>query len=67
MMTVAGASAVRISLGLATNFADVYRFLSFASSFIDHAAGDQSARQASNNWSDMKIICPKPKPSDMSS
>ncbi len=34
------AGAVRISLGLATNFADVYRFLTFARSFIDHAAGE---------------------------
>jgi molybdenum cofactor sulfurtransferase len=27
--------AVRVSLGLATNFADVYRFMSFAESFLD--------------------------------
>ena len=27
--------AVRVSLGLATNFADVYRFISFATDFLD--------------------------------
>jgi molybdenum cofactor sulfurtransferase len=27
--------AVRVSLGLATNFADVYRFMSFATEFRD--------------------------------
>ena len=27
--------AVRVSLGLATNFADVYRFMSFAAEFLD--------------------------------
>ncbi len=29
--------AVRVSLGLATNFADVYRFMHFASEFLDLA------------------------------
>ena len=28
-------SSIRISLGLATNFADVYRFLHFAYGFLD--------------------------------
>jgi hypothetical protein len=27
--------AVRVSLGLATNFADVYRFVQFAETFLD--------------------------------
>ncbi len=27
--------AVRVSLGLATNFADVYRFMRFATEFLD--------------------------------
>ena len=27
--------AVRVSLGLATNFADVYRFMAFAAEFAD--------------------------------
>jgi selenocysteine lyase/cysteine desulfurase len=27
--------AVRVSLGLATNFADVYKFMAFAREFID--------------------------------
>ena len=27
--------AVRVSLGLATNFADVYRFMTFATAFCD--------------------------------
>lgn len=34
------AGAVRISMGLATNFADVYRFWDFARSFIDQTAGE---------------------------
>ena len=34
------AGAVRVSLGLATNFADVYRFLIFARSFIDQTAAE---------------------------
>ncbi|PKB80033.1 MAG: hypothetical protein BZY88_10285 [SAR202 cluster bacterium Io17-Chloro-G9] len=34
------AGAVRISMGLASNFADVYRFLAFARSFIDQTAGE---------------------------
>ena len=34
------AGAVRISMGLATNFADVYRFWEFARSFIDQTAGE---------------------------
>jgi len=33
------AGAVRFSLGLASNFADVYSFLTFARSFIDQTAG----------------------------
>jgi molybdenum cofactor sulfurtransferase len=32
------AGAVRVSLGLVTNFADVYRFLQFARTFVDKAA-----------------------------
>lgn len=32
--------AVRVSLGLASNFADVYRFLEFARSFVDRRAGE---------------------------
>ena len=34
------AGAVRISMGLASNFADVYKFWEFASSFIDQTAGE---------------------------
>jgi molybdenum cofactor sulfurtransferase len=34
------AGAVRVSMGLATNFADVYQFLAFARSFIDQTAGE---------------------------
>ncbi len=34
------AGAVRVSLGLATNFADVYRFWTFARSFIDQTAAE---------------------------
>ena len=34
------AGAVRISMGLASNFADVYRFWDFARSFIDQTAGE---------------------------
>jgi molybdenum cofactor sulfurtransferase len=33
-------SSVRISLGLATNFADVHRFLQFACAFLDRGAGE---------------------------
>ena len=34
------AGAVRISMGLATNFSDVYRFWTFARSFIDQTGGE---------------------------
>ena len=30
--------AVRVSVGLATNFADIYRFAQFAATFIDRPA-----------------------------
>lgn len=33
-----GRGAVRISLGVASNFADVYRFMQFAESFVDYHA-----------------------------
>jgi selenocysteine lyase/cysteine desulfurase len=33
-----GRGAVRISLGLASNFADVYRFMQFAETFVDREA-----------------------------
>jgi selenocysteine lyase/cysteine desulfurase len=32
--------AVRVSVGLASNFADVHRFIQFARRFLDRAAGD---------------------------
>jgi molybdenum cofactor sulfurtransferase len=40
--------AVRVSLGLATNFADVYRFMSFSSEFVDvtRVPGDLPPRLA---------------------
>jgi selenocysteine lyase/cysteine desulfurase len=34
------AGAVRVSLGIASNFADVYHFLAFAASFLDKGAGE---------------------------
>ena len=34
------AGAVRISMGLVSNFADVYKFWEFARSFIDQTAGE---------------------------
>jgi selenocysteine lyase/cysteine desulfurase len=34
-----GSGAVRVSLGIASNFADVERFLEFAASFLDRPAG----------------------------
>jgi selenocysteine lyase/cysteine desulfurase len=34
------ASTVRISVGLATNFADVYRFIAFARGFLDKTSAD---------------------------
>ncbi|MEE9248390.1 MAG: aminotransferase class V-fold PLP-dependent enzyme [Dehalococcoidia bacterium] len=34
------AGAVRVSLGLVTNFADVYRFMQFAQGFLDKTAGE---------------------------
>ena len=34
------AGAVRISMGLASNFTDVYKFWEFARSFIDQTAGE---------------------------
>jgi hypothetical protein len=33
-------STVRISLGVASNFADVYRFMAFAASFRDRLAAE---------------------------
>ena len=35
--------AVRVSLGLATNFSDVYRFMRFATEFLDVINRDQVA------------------------
>jgi selenocysteine lyase/cysteine desulfurase len=32
--------AVRVSMGLVTNFSDAYRFLDFARSFLDKSSGD---------------------------
>ena len=32
--------AVRVSLGIASNFEDVYRFIRFAERFVDRASGD---------------------------
>jgi selenocysteine lyase/cysteine desulfurase len=37
--------AIRISVGLATNFADVYRFAAFARSFLDRPAGEVEQSQ----------------------
>lgn len=37
------AGAVRVSLGIASNFADVYRFLTFAATFADKAAAGLGA------------------------
>jgi hypothetical protein len=34
------AGAMRVSLGLATNFADVYRFVEFTRSFLDKPAAE---------------------------
>jgi len=34
------AGAIRISVGLATNFSDVYRFVEFAKGFLDKQAGE---------------------------
>ncbi len=34
--------AVRVSLGLATNFADVYRFMQFAETFLDNIASESN-------------------------
>ena len=33
-------NTMRVSLGLASNFADVYRFMTFAASFRDRSAGE---------------------------
>ena len=40
LMTVVGRvlGAIRISVGIASNFADVFRFVEFARSFIDQKA-----------------------------
>ncbi|HKF93901.1 MAG TPA: hypothetical protein VKB96_04725, partial [Gammaproteobacteria bacterium] len=41
------ASTVRISVGLASNFADVYRFIAFARGFLDRTSAEiGSAAQA---------------------
>lgn len=37
------AGAVRISVGIATNFADIYHFMTFAETFIDHKAEEFEA------------------------
>jgi len=37
-LSMAASKALRISVGLVTNFADVYRFLQFAQAFVDKMA-----------------------------
>ena len=39
-------STLRISLGLASNFADVYRFMGFLHSLLDRSAGEINALPA---------------------
>ena len=45
---MATGGAIRVSLGLATNFADVYRFMAFATEFCDvtSVSGDLPPRLA---------------------
>ena len=38
-------STIRVSVGLATNFADVYRFLGFAAGFLDKSAEEIGAAE----------------------
>ncbi|MBI3159206.1 MAG: aminotransferase class V-fold PLP-dependent enzyme [Chloroflexi bacterium] len=43
--------AMRVSLGIASNFADAYRFMHFAESFVDH-----TAREVSEFKVDLEIV-----------
>jgi molybdenum cofactor sulfurtransferase len=56
--------ALRISLGLATTFTDVYRFLQFAQTFINRSAssaGDETAQMDERRQGDTTVIAPRGK------
>ena len=56
--------ALRVSLGLATTFTDVYRFLQFAQTFINRSAssaGDESAQMDERRQGDTTVIAPRGK------
>jgi len=53
--------ALRVSLGLATTFSDVYRFLQFAQTFINRSAssaGDERAQRDERRHGDTTVIAP---------
>jgi selenocysteine lyase/cysteine desulfurase len=53
--------ALRVSLGLATTFSDVYRFLQFAQTFINRSAssaGDETAQMDERRHGDTTVISP---------
>jgi molybdenum cofactor sulfurtransferase len=53
--------ALRVSLGLATTFSDVYRFLQFAQTFINRSAssaGDEIAQMDERRHGDTTVISP---------
>ena len=56
--------ALRVSLGLATTFSDVYRFLQFAQTFINRSAssaGDERAQRDERRHRDTTVIPPRGK------
>ena len=49
--------ALRVSVGLATNFSDAYRFLQFAQTIIDHPAPPSLAEQAKLSPESFSPLC----------
>jgi hypothetical protein len=49
--------ALRVSVGLATNFSDVYRFLQFAQTMIDRSAPPSPARQSKHSSGNVTGFC----------
>ncbi len=50
--------ALRVSIGLATNFSDVYHFLQFAQTLIDRPAPPSEAEQARLSPASFPQVCP---------
>jgi molybdenum cofactor sulfurtransferase len=56
--------ALRVSIGLATTFADVYRFIQFAQTFIDRQAtpsGEDTVEMTQREYGETTVILPRGK------